>query len=508
MLQTPTVESKESAQAVRTVAVPTSSTALHPNAGRSSSLAPATFYSGELSPGLAASQRNIGNRAMLRTLARPTTAIRPPVISQPTAPPLQRKLEIGAVNDPLEAEADRVAEHVTRMPDPAIAIRSATPHISRKCAACEEEDQKKVQRKPTGEAKSAGEVQPLVQDVLRSPGRSLDSATRAFMEPRFGADFSGVRVHDDAQATKSAKSVHALAYTVGNNVVFNTNQYRPASVAGQRLLAHELTHVVQQSGESKQRLRRKELPDEETPKEWPLPSQFNEGDEQCRWEEGDLKCYKVTCIQTPEKKTHCFYDGPHEHAPAPEPDKKAPPPQAPAAKQAVTGTDSKGQFYVVYDKEIRVGGTRPWHNNNPGNFDKPSDHPKNIGNDGRFLIFPDPATGKQELIDSIKAHGTSTIRSFITVHAPPSENDTEQYITDVLNFMNNGDKIGECKITKPAKPVSDGTVIGNLNDADQTSLAMAMARKEGWCDVVQKKALYTCQSASVPDEYKKKLTCP
>jgi hypothetical protein len=88
---------------------------------------------------------------------------------------------------------------------------------------------------------------PIMQDVLRSPGQPLDSATRAFMEPRFGHDFSGVRVHTDAQAAESARSVNALAYTVGSNVVFGAGQYAPGTVAGQRLLAHELTHVVQQA---------------------------------------------------------------------------------------------------------------------------------------------------------------------------------------------------------------------------------------------------------------------
>ena len=440
MLQTPTAESKERSQAGPTVAEPTPQVGLHPNTGMSSSLTATGFRAGQPRPDPAVLPRNIGNRAMLRMLHRPTPAVLPTA-----APPIQCKLEIGAVNDPLEAEADRVM----RMPDPEIAIGSATPQISRKCAACEEEDEKKlVQRKPTGEARSAGDAPPLVHDVLRSPGRSLDAATRAFMEPRFGADFSRVRVHDGAQATESAKSVRALAYTVGNNVVFNTNQYQPASIAGQRLLAHELAHVVQQSGGAT--LRRRMGP-----------------------------------------------PGPDD-----------PDPNAPVAKKAVTGTNSKDQAYVVYETEIREGGTRPWRNNNPGNFDKPSDHPKNIGTDGRFLIFPDADTGKQELIDSIAAHGTSSIRTFISAHAPPSENDTEQYIKDVLSFMNNGSAIGECQITKPAKPVSGGTVIGNLNDADQASLAMAMARKEGWCDVTQTKATYNCQSASIPDEYKGKLACP
>ena len=91
------------------------------------------------------------------------------------------------------------------------------------------------------------EAPPLVHEVLRSPGQPLGAATRAYMEPRFGHDFSQVRVHTDAKAAESARAVNALAYTVGPDVVFDAGQYRPTSRAGQRLLAHELCHVVQQS---------------------------------------------------------------------------------------------------------------------------------------------------------------------------------------------------------------------------------------------------------------------
>jgi hypothetical protein len=89
-------------------------------------------------------------------------------------------------------------------------------------------------------------VPPIVHEVLRSPGRPLDAQTRAFMEPRFGHDFSRVRVHTDAQAAKSARAVNALAYTVGRDVVFGSVQHIPQSRAGLGLMAHELAHVVQQ----------------------------------------------------------------------------------------------------------------------------------------------------------------------------------------------------------------------------------------------------------------------
>lgn len=90
-------------------------------------------------------------------------------------------------------------------------------------------------------------VPPIVHEVLRAPGRPLGAATRAFMEPGFGHDFSSVRVHDDGVAATSARSVSARAYTVGNHIAFDTGEFRPDTAGGHRLLAHELAHVVQQA---------------------------------------------------------------------------------------------------------------------------------------------------------------------------------------------------------------------------------------------------------------------
>ena len=91
------------------------------------------------------------------------------------------------------------------------------------------------------------EVPPIVHEVLRSPGQPLDTETRAFFEPRFGHNFSHVRVHADQQAVESARAVNALAYTVGRDVVFGAGQYSPHRNRGQKLLAHELAHIVQQT---------------------------------------------------------------------------------------------------------------------------------------------------------------------------------------------------------------------------------------------------------------------
>jgi hypothetical protein len=116
-----------------------------------------------------------------------------------------------------------------------------------KCQACERASGP-LQRKATNQGAS-GDVPPIVHDVLRSPGRPLDAATRAFMEPRFGRDFSRVRVRTDAKAADSARALNALAYTLGPDMVFGAGQYAPQTRAGDELLAHELTHTVQQQHE-------------------------------------------------------------------------------------------------------------------------------------------------------------------------------------------------------------------------------------------------------------------
>ena len=90
-------------------------------------------------------------------------------------------------------------------------------------------------------------VPAIVHEVLRSPGQPLDSSTRAFMEPRFGHDFSQVRLHTDAKAAESASAVHAAAYTVRSDIVFGSRNHVPETVSGRELLAHELAHVVQQT---------------------------------------------------------------------------------------------------------------------------------------------------------------------------------------------------------------------------------------------------------------------
>jgi len=249
--------------------------------------------------------------------------------SSSALPRLRPKLDVGAVNDPLEREADRIADQVMSMPDPKLSMREPNPgriddhfermrppgasapsidkapgaSLQRMCAQCAEGEKEKptpraedveeperedgtgiavdgdmpLIRPPAEALAEREEEQPLSPavhargtirrmhaggvlapgalaetlagtDGSRGGGQPLDAETRSFFEPRFGHSFTHVRVHTDTQAAESAAAVHALAYTVGGNIVFAAGRYAPGSQSGRRLLAHELTHVVQQGG--------------------------------------------------------------------------------------------------------------------------------------------------------------------------------------------------------------------------------------------------------------------
>lgn len=113
-----------------------------------------------------------------------------------------------------------------------------------------------VQRKTGVENQTRSQVPPIVNEVLRWPGQPLDATTRAFMEPRFGSDFSHVRIHSNEVAGRSAQEVNAQAYTVGKGIVFGSGRFAPETPEGRHLLSHELTHVIQQSGEGTTTLQR------------------------------------------------------------------------------------------------------------------------------------------------------------------------------------------------------------------------------------------------------------
>jgi Domain of unknown function (DUF4157)/LysM domain len=171
---------------------------------------------------------------------------------------LQPKLKIGQTGDENEQEADKVVGHITRMPTSdsiAQMISKKEESIDRKCNACEmkedkEEDEKqlRISPKPSTTCTLEGneEITNEVNNVLSSGGSSLDASTRELMEPRFGYDFSNVKIYTGESAARSVRSVDALAYTVGNDIVFDEGMYMPGTMEGRRLLAHELAHIIQQ----------------------------------------------------------------------------------------------------------------------------------------------------------------------------------------------------------------------------------------------------------------------
>jgi hypothetical protein len=213
-------------------------------------------------------QRTVGNQSVERMIRSGT---------------LQAKLKIAEPGDVYEKEADMVADQVMRMPEPQMA-QSNNLHIQRACPNCEEnelhrqpikedeedklkrqpieeEDEKKMQRQPEEDeeknvqAKEASdltpEVNPGIENQIQSikgGGSPLSENERTFFEPRFGADFSQVRVHTDTQAAEAAQGVNAKAFTMGHDIVFSPDQYNPGTSTGKSLLAHELTHVIQQNG--------------------------------------------------------------------------------------------------------------------------------------------------------------------------------------------------------------------------------------------------------------------
>lgn len=192
-------------------------------------------------------QRTIGNRAVQRLFKSGV---------------IQANLRIGQPNDIYEQEADRVAEQVVRMPESQVQrqpleeeeeeiqtkplAEQITPMVQRQV---EEEDEEEILQTKVN-TNQTPEVTPCLESrihTLKGGGQPLAKSVRAFFEPRFGYDFSQVRVHKSSQAAETAREVNARAFTRDRDIVFATGQYAPETREGIKLLAHELTHVVQQN---------------------------------------------------------------------------------------------------------------------------------------------------------------------------------------------------------------------------------------------------------------------
>ncbi len=161
---------------------------------------------------------------------------------------VQPKLLVGTPGDAYEREADAVAARVMRAPDDRAQRACACAGA---CGGCggdhAAEPRIQTMRADPGEATAAA-APPAVDHVLRQSGEPLDAVARSYMERRFGHSFAGVRVHADARAQDSARAIGARAYTVGSHIVLGGGRLDPNGADDRRLLAHELTHVVQQSG--------------------------------------------------------------------------------------------------------------------------------------------------------------------------------------------------------------------------------------------------------------------
>jgi hypothetical protein len=175
-------------------------------------------------------------------------------------PVIQAKFSVNEPGDHFEQEADAMADKVMRMAAPPINqntfFKPSDNTLQRKCQHCEEEE-KHVHRKEENrnDVRGSNELDSYASS-LNSSGHPMPESSRNFFEPRFGHDFSNVRLHTDSVAAKSAQSINALAYTTGNNIVFNSGQFSPESDGGKKLMAHELTHVIQQQSAGNAKIQR------------------------------------------------------------------------------------------------------------------------------------------------------------------------------------------------------------------------------------------------------------
>ena len=168
---------------------------------------------------------------------------------------IQTKLRVSKPSDACEEEADLVASQImgaSNLPEESYLIKrsSVDKKVHRKCKGCEDDEKSKTRFIRRKRKSSSFEISDIaVKDISQTfshEGPPLETTIREFMESKFAYDFSGVRIHADEEAGRSAELANALAYTVGNDIVFGKGQYQPSTFEGKRLLAHELAHVIQQ----------------------------------------------------------------------------------------------------------------------------------------------------------------------------------------------------------------------------------------------------------------------
>ncbi|SIS70628.1 DUF4157 domain-containing protein [Chryseobacterium gambrini] len=196
-------------------------------------------------------------------------------------PHIQKKLSVGSANDSYEVEADRVADKVMKMSEPSPKVTHTGALLQKKCATCEQEE--KLRMKPLAESispfiqrsssENGGVTPDHVENQINSSkggGNMMDHETKNFMESRFGTDFSNVKIHTGSEAVQMSRDLNAQAFTVGSDIYFNEGKYNPNSDSGKHLLAHELTHTVQQSGGIGRKVQKLSDPDCDTTNILPL----------------------------------------------------------------------------------------------------------------------------------------------------------------------------------------------------------------------------------------------
>ena len=324
---------------------------------------------------------------------------------------------------------------------------------------CDDCSRTKLSRRASGQAAAPVVAPPVVGEVLNEPGHPLDDSTRAYMEPRFGHDFSKVRIHADERAAESARSVGARAYTVGKNVVFNTNQFAPQTRSGLHLLAHELAHVVQQQGGAGAE---------------PVASASPEQEH----EAGDL----ADAVTSSERSVApALRSGP---VLAMETDGESPPPPSTPAEPMNTATaerereveavESGKKSYVLYQLEVRFDGSSSWLANNPGNMDSTANTDSWGAYEGKklkwgqhgFAIFPSEDVGLAAVRSFLrKFQSERDISLMMNLFAPAGDqNDPEGYANKVAKAL--------------GVPVS--TQVKTLNDDQIATFALEIKKAEGW----------------------------
>ena len=167
---------------------------------------------------------------------------------------IQFKMNVGQPGDKFEQVADRMADKVMRMPASASPVKEEKLQRQADDTLQKKEDEKiqkapaaeeKLQRKGDGTPTINAGTQSAIQNSS-SGGQPLAPDVRSYMEPRFGADFSKVRIHSDPEAASLSNQLSARAFTHQNHVFFSRDQYQPGTSEGKQLLAHELTHTIQQ----------------------------------------------------------------------------------------------------------------------------------------------------------------------------------------------------------------------------------------------------------------------